>query len=85
LSKVELPAICERLRNIASFIEFFLNDSVNLDECMSFEYEVTRKNLKRGAALASDDTTWNTTSENLAWHRWRPIYQVDKSLAFIIR
>jgi len=80
-SQILLPAILERLRSI----DFFLHDSEHSYECMSFEYRIAWKYLRTGGVLASDDTSWNTAFEDFARQHARPIYPLERSLAFIIK
>ena len=80
-SQVLLPSVLEHLK----VIDFFLHDSEHSYECMSFEYQVAWKHLRPGGVLASDDTNWNTAFEDFARQHSRPIYPIERSLAFIIR
>lgn len=80
-SRERLPVLLDELGEI----DFFIHDSEHSYECMTFEYQLAWKHLRKDGLLISHDITWNSAFYDFSRLHLREINIIDRNMAFIIK
>ncbi len=80
-SQEKLPEVLEKLEKI----DFFIHDSEHSYECMWFEFDRAYKLLSEGGILMSDDIDRNSSFQDFAKDKKRPIVYLGSKIGFFVK